>query len=111
MTLENIIKPLDRGGSNRAVDIAAAISEVMSAIDPDLKSRLTSRQIVAIVRAKIFAQVYNCAIMDDTVTFLLRASYSKNGLSREEMVKAIQATLANDITQRTIRENLLGLGR
>lgn len=96
--------------SNRKEDIKAAVAEVMSSVDPDLKSDLNSRQILAIARAKIFGKVYNCEeIMNETITSLLRLRYSHKRKSRDEMVRALQSTLANDETSNVIRRKLLGI--
>lgn len=108
--LDRLVQTDLDSNSNRKEDIKAAIAEVMSSIDPDLKSDLTTLQIIQVARAKVFARVYDCEdVMGNVIEHLLRLRYSHKRKSRDEMVKALQATLANDMTSNTIRRNLLGM--
>jgi len=106
--MEDLIRPVE-SGTNRKEDIKAAIAEVMSSVDPEIKSDLTVKQIIQVARAKAFATTYKCAIVDVVIVHLLRLRYSHKRKSRDEMVKALQSTLANDQTSDTIRRKLLGM--
>ena len=63
------------------------IDEIYSDKNVEVKTDLNERQILAITRGQLFAERYNCDIMDKLCNKIMKLSISKNRLSRKEFTE------------------------
>lgn len=86
-----------------------ALDELFSVEGIDLKSDIDNRQIPALTRGYIFAEVYKCRYMAELVKHVLELSVSKNRLGRGEFVKVLQSSSPSPEEQplRLMRRRLL----
>jgi len=94
----------------RKKDIEAIVNAIFSKIAPEQKSVLSDEQVIHLVRGMIFAERYKSKIMRALVEHVLETRVSIDGRGRNDLVKALQATIlaSQDETTRGLREKLLG---
>ena len=89
--------------------IEKALDELFSVDGIDLKSDINNRQISALTRGYIFADVYKCRYMGDLVRHILELSVSKSREGRKEFVKVLQSASREDPQEplKLVRRRLL----
>ena len=89
--------------------IEKALDELFSVDGIDLKSDINNRQISALTRGYIFADVYKCKYMGDLVRHILELSVSKSREGRKEFVKVLQSASREDPQEplKLVRRRLL----
>lgn len=96
-------------GSSRDEYILKIIDEVFSKEDIELKTDLSTDQIIKITKGQIFAERYNCSIMDKLCNKIMILSVSKNRSSRKEFTeisKSVSGPQEPDLP--SIKTRLLG---
>ena len=86
----------DENSTIRDKSIEKALDELFSVDGIDLKSDINDRQISALTRGYIFADVYKCRYMGDLVRHILELSVSRKREGRKEFVKILQSSNYND---------------
>jgi hypothetical protein len=89
--------------------IEKALDELFSVDGIDLKSDINNRQISALTRGYIFADVYKCKYMGDLVRHILELSVSKSREGRKEFVRVLQSSNREDPQEplKLVRRRLL----
>ena len=89
--------------------IEKALDELFSVDGIDLKSDINNRQISALTRGYIFADVYKCRYMGDLVRHILELSVSKSREGRKEFVRVLQSSNREDPQEplKLVRRRLL----
>lgn len=89
--------------------IEKALDELFSVDGIDLKSDINNRQISALTRGYIFADVYKCKYMGDLVRHILELSVSKSREGRKEFVRVLQSASREDPQEplKLVRRRLL----
>lgn len=89
--------------------IEKALDELFSVEGIDLKSDINNKQISALTRGYIFADVYKCRYMGDLVRHILELSVSKSREGRKEFVKVLQSSNREDPQEhlKLVRRRLL----
>lgn len=89
--------------------IEKALDELFSVDGIDLKSDINNKQISALTRGYIFADVYKCKYMGDLVRHILELSVSKSREGRKEFVRVLQSSNREDPQEplKLVRRRLL----
>lgn len=107
-------EPKDLEQSNNDISQAhllKIIDETYSIENIEVKTDLTEAQIKAITKGQLFAERYNCEIMNKLCNKIMVLSVSKNRLGRKEFAeisKSFQSPMMEERAPLTIKERLMG---
>ena len=101
----------DAGNALQFEHLKKMFEMIYSKDDVEVKTDINSPQIIALTKGKIFADRYNCSIMQSLCQNIMTLSISKNRQSRKEFTEISKSMNASPMVEAeppSIRQRLIG---
>jgi len=99
------------GRSSKAEEIIGIVKAIFDANNLNLKGNLKRHQIARMIILATYAQHFKSRVATKVLTYCLELSVSDTARGRDDMVKALQATLLQETKgSQNVVQKLLGIG-